>query len=40
MALLIFVSTSPSAAQYGAVIQACSRDVVRYCAPSQPGKTG
>jgi hypothetical protein len=37
MALFVFVSKSPAAAQYAAVIQACSHDVVRHCAPSQPG---
>lgn len=35
--LFIYVSTSPAFSQYVAVVQACSRDVVRHCAPSQPG---
>jgi hypothetical protein len=37
VALLVLISTSPAFSQYVAVIQACSRDVVRHCTPSQPG---
>jgi len=28
---------SPASSQYAAVIEACSRDVVEFCAPNRPG---
>src|SRR5262249_1670478 len=33
------LSASPAFGQYATVIQACSRDLMQYCAPTQQGAT-
>jgi hypothetical protein len=35
-AACVFLLVSPAFGQYAAVIQACSRDVVEFCAPDRP----
>lgn len=37
VAISVLLTGSTASGQYVAVIQACSRDVVARCAPSQPG---
>jgi Cysteine rich repeat len=36
LAMLALVLVSPAFGQYVGVIQACSRDVVKFCAPDRP----
>ena len=36
-ATFVLLPSSAAHGQYAEVIQACNRDVVRHCAPSQPG---
>jgi hypothetical protein len=38
-AMLALISVSPAFGQYAAVVQACSRDVVEFCAPDRPEGT-
>ena len=34
-AMLVLVSVSPASSQYVAVIQTCSRDIVKFCGPDR-----
>jgi hypothetical protein len=37
LAIFVLLSVSPAFGQYVAVIQACSRDLMKFCAPAQQG---